>query len=59
MSRAARKDFELGISTLKEMNEFGLSPDIITFGTLAKCCNTRKLGLVSRYSLLWIIFKGS
>jgi len=45
MSRAIRKDFDLGISSLEEMTEFGLSPDIITFGTLAKCCNTRISGL--------------
>eukprot|EP00088_Acartia_fossae_P004339 TRINITY_DN11855_c0_g1_i6.p1 TRINITY_DN11855_c0_g1~~TRINITY_DN11855_c0_g1_i6.p1 ORF type:complete len:678 (-),score=114.46 TRINITY_DN11855_c0_g1_i6:148-2181(-) len=44
-SRFYRGDLAAGINSLVEMNEHGVTPDILTFGCIALCCNTRKEGL--------------
>ncbi len=44
-NRAYRKDGKQGIETLSEMSNYGVAPDIITFGCLALCCNDRRSSL--------------
>lgn len=39
--RAFRKDYSSGKATLQLINKYGLSLDIMTFGNLALCCDSR------------------
>jgi len=41
-TRALRHEPERGIATLDLMKEWGVAPDILTFGCLALCCTNLK-----------------